>query len=80
MFSHFTKTSEISSKMSWFREEELKLSWIERLAVNVIKQGKIPAHVAVIMDGNRRYSKKTHIQKAEGHKMGFDKLSQALQW
>lgn len=66
--------------MSWFREEELKLSWVERLAVNVIKQGKVPDHVAVIMDGNRRFSVKSQIQKAEGHKMGFDKLSQALQW
>lgn len=66
--------------MSWFREEELKLSWVERLAVNVIKQGKVPDHVAVIMDGNRRFSVKSHIQKAEGHKAGFDKLSQALQW
>lgn len=66
--------------MSWFREEELKLSWLEKLAVNVIKQGKIPKHVAIIMDGNRRFSVKSHIEKSEGHKLGFDKLSQALQW
>lgn len=66
--------------MSWFREEELKLSWLERLAVKVIKQGQIPKHVAIIMDGNRRFSVKSHIQKAEGHKLGFDKLSEALQW
>lgn len=32
------------------------------------------------MDGNRRFSVKSQIQKAEGHKMGFDKLSEALQW
>ena len=31
--------------MSWIRNEELKLSWFEKLAVNVIKQGKIPQHV-----------------------------------
>lgn len=66
--------------MSWFRDEELKLNWFEKLAVNVIKQGKVPQHVAIIMDGNRRFSVKSQIQKAEGHKMGFDKLSQALQW
>lgn len=86
--------------MSWFRDEELNLNWFEKLAVNVIKQGKVPQHVkttlisikllatkisflikvAIIMDGNRRFSVKSHIQKAEGHKMGFDKLSQALQW
>lgn len=67
-------------EMSWFRDEELKLSWFEKLAVNVIKQGKVPQHVAIIMDGNRRFSVKKSVAKAEGHKMGFDKLSQALQW
>lgn len=66
--------------MSWFRNEELKLNWLEKLAVNVIKQGKIPQHVAIIMDGNRRFSVKSQIQKSEGHKLGFEKLSQALQW
>lgn len=66
--------------MSWIREEELKLTWLERLAVNVIKQGKIPNHIAIIMDGNRRFSVKTNIERVEGHKLGFEKLSQALQW
>lgn len=66
--------------MSWIRNEELKLNWLERFAVKVIKQGQVPKHVAIIMDGNRRFSVKSHIQKAEGHKLGFDKLSQALQW
>jgi ditrans,polycis-polyprenyl diphosphate synthase len=66
--------------MSWIREEELKLSWIERLSVNVIKQGPLPNHIAFIMDGNRRFSVKSNIQKIEGHKLGFEKLSQALQW
>lgn len=66
--------------MTWIRNEELKLSWLEKFAVKLIKQGKIPLHVAIIMDGNRRFSVKSHIEKGEGHKMGFDKLSQALQW
>lgn len=35
--------------MTWIRNEELKLTWLERLAVNIIKQGKIPEHVAIIM-------------------------------
>lgn len=42
--------------MSWIRNEELKLSWFEKLAVNVIKQGKIPQHVAIIM-GEKTYSR-----------------------
>lgn len=31
--------------MSWIKVEELKLNWFEKLAVNVIKQGKVPQHV-----------------------------------
>jgi ditrans,polycis-polyprenyl diphosphate synthase len=66
--------------MSFIREEELKLSWFESLAIKVIKQGKLPRHIAFIMDGNRRWATKLNLNKSEGHKVGFDKLSQALQW
>lgn len=66
--------------MSWIREEELKLSWFERFAIKIIKQGPIPNHVAFIMDGNRRWATRSNLNKCDGHKIGFDKLSQALQW
>jgi ditrans,polycis-polyprenyl diphosphate synthase len=66
--------------MSWIRNEELKLSWFENLAIKVIKQGPIPRHIAFIMDGNRRWATKFNLNKSEGHKFGFDKLSEALQW
>jgi ditrans,polycis-polyprenyl diphosphate synthase len=66
--------------MSWIREDELKLSWIESFAIKIIKQGPIPKHVAFIMDGNRRWASKLYLNKSEGHKIGFDKLSETLQW
>lgn len=57
------------------------LNWAERFALDVIKCGKIPRHVAFIMDGNRRYAKKFHLNSStDGHVHGFDKLAQALQW
>lgn len=34
----------------------------------------IPKHVAIIMDGNRRFAKKMHIECGKGHAMGFEKL------
>lgn len=65
--------------MTWVSES--KLSWLQQLAINVLKCGPIPYHVAFIMDGNRRYAVKTNlICKNEGHVKGFDKLSEALQW
>lgn len=65
--------------MSWVRESTL--TWFQRFAVNVVRCGRIPRHVAFIMDGNRRFATKNHLKnKTEGHVKGFDKLSEALQW
>ena len=54
--------------MSWIRESSLNC--IQKLALNVLKAGKVPKHVAIIMDGNRRYANKNKVQKAEGHSKG----------
>lgn len=65
--------------MSWLRESNL--NWMQRFALNVMKTGKIPRHIAFIMDGNRRYAKKLHLKAStDGHVHGFDKLAEALQW
>lgn len=64
--------------MTWVRDNNL--NWYQRLAFNIIKGGPIPSHVAFIMDGNRRFASKSNIKKSEGHAMGFDKLSEVLQW
>lgn len=63
--------------MSWIKENAL--SWVQLFCVNVVKMGKIPRHVAFIMDGNRRFAKKNNIEKCEGHSKGFDKLAEVLQ-
>jgi undecaprenyl diphosphate synthase len=35
-------------------------------------QGKMPRHVAIIMDGNGRWAKKRHLPRALGHKKGVE--------
>jgi ditrans,polycis-polyprenyl diphosphate synthase len=57
---------------TWFIED--KRSWSQRLFGNIIKTGPLPKHVAIIMDGNRRYAQNKNIKKIEGHISGFDKL------
>ncbi|XP_010127511.1 PREDICTED: dehydrodolichyl diphosphate synthase isoform X4 [Chlamydotis macqueenii] len=64
--------------MSWIKEGELTI--IERFCANIIKAGPMPKHVAFIMDGNRRYAQKCHVERQEGHSQGFDKLAQTLRW
>ncbi|XP_062841682.1 dehydrodolichyl diphosphate synthase complex subunit DHDDS isoform X2 [Trichomycterus rosablanca] len=64
--------------MSWIREGELSL--LERLTANILKAGPMPKHVAFIMDGNRRFARKKHVERQEGHTQGFDKLAETLRW
>lgn len=46
-----------------------------------LEKDKMPKHVAIIMDGNRRYSKLQGKKRAiEGHKRGVDTLENVLEW
>lgn len=65
--------------MSWFKEER-KTSFIRTFCNNVIKAGQIPKHVAIIMDGNRRFAKKVKCERSKGHEKGFEKLTEVLEW
>src|SRR3954463_8192348 len=37
-------------------------------------QGSLPAHVAVIMDGNGRWAKQRHLPRVEGHRNGVESV------
>ncbi|CAG9791807.1 unnamed protein product [Diatraea saccharalis] len=64
--------------MSWIKEDAV--SFFQLFCIKVIKTGRIPQHIAFIMDGNRRYAKKHHEDTAVGHSKGFEKLSETLKW
>ena len=56
-------------------------SWFRNVCCRVLRTGVVPKHVAIIMDGNRRFAKKMHYGKAfQGHVLGFEKLKETLQW
>jgi short-chain Z-isoprenyl diphosphate synthase len=53
----------------------------ERLLSREIKQGPIPTHLGLILDGNRRYAREMGFDDvAEGHREGARKLDTVLQW
>ena len=46
-----------------------------------LKPEKMPKHVAIIMDGNRRYSRlQGNMDVVKGHEIGVDTLEKVLDW
>jgi len=45
-----------------------------------IKQHEVPRHLAIIMDGNRRYALYEGMDVRQGHKIGGDKLEEVVGW
>ncbi|XP_050678997.1 dehydrodolichyl diphosphate synthase complex subunit DHDDS [Leptidea sinapis] len=63
---------------TWVNEQ--CVSFFQLLCIKIVKTGRVPQHLAFIMDGNRRYAKKLSVNTTDGHTKGFDKLSEALKW
>ena len=40
------------------------------------EEKRIPTHVALIVDGNRRWARSRHLPASLGHKAGFDRLTE----
>ena len=43
-------------------------------------QQNIPAHVGIIMDGNRRWAKERNLPTFEGHRLGYEKMKIMPEW
>jgi len=41
---------------------------------------KVPKHVGVILDGNRRFAKRLMLKPWKGHEWGAEKINQLLEW
>jgi len=52
--------------------------WFRWLVARVLQCGPIPQHVAFIMDGNRRFARKKHLDTHTGHLEGFQTLKETL--
>lgn len=53
----------------------------EKYLLNKLSPDKMPKHVAIIMDGNRRYSKiQGNMEVIKGHELGVDTLEKVLDW
>ncbi len=53
----------------------------ERRLARSLPSDRLPRHVGVILDGNRRYARERGLSTiADGHRMGADKIQHMLDW
>ncbi len=52
----------------------------EKRLLKEVQARPVPQHVAVIMDGNRRYAREFGLLVAEGHEKGKEKLEEMIEW
>ena len=45
-----------------------------------VSDGPIPKHIAIIMDGNRRYAREQGLDTKDGHRAGKEKIKDVLDW
>jgi len=55
-------------------------AFYERKLMNEVKKWRIPNHVAIIMDGNRRFARKRGLPPKVGHVFGSKKAEEVLNW
>ncbi|MCS5529474.1 MAG: polyprenyl diphosphate synthase [Candidatus Poseidoniales archaeon] len=45
-----------------------------------LRQGELPEHVSIIMDGNRRFAWSSNLERDMGHHQGKEKLKEVMDW
>lgn len=54
--------------------------WYEQGLAAEINRGRIPQHIGVILDGNRRFARGIGLDVRKGHEFGVEKVHELLEW
>jgi tritrans,polycis-undecaprenyl-diphosphate synthase [geranylgeranyl-diphosphate specific] len=52
----------------------------EKRLTDLVKEGPVPKHLAIIMDGNRRFARQQGLLIPDGHRKGRDTAEELLDW
>lgn len=52
----------------------------DRLLSRKVRRDLLPTHVAIVMDGNRRFALSSGLRNEQGHRMGKEKVRAVMRW
>ncbi len=69
-------------------DQDVQVRWFEggfgllydRMLTKRVQHGPVPTHVAIIMDGNRRFALAGGMPKQDGHRLGKEKVREVMRW
>lgn len=69
-------------------DQDMQVHWFEggfgllydRALTRRVQKGPVPTHVAIIMDGNRRFALAGGMLKKDGHRRGKEKVREVMRW
>ena len=70
------------------RHQDLPVHWFEgglgllydRMLTKRVQHGPVPTHVAIVMDGNRRFALASGLPQHAGHRRGKEKVREVMRW
>lgn len=78
-FAHFLSKYRLS-RIEWLLSKIGVYRFYERMLQQQVMQGAIPEHIAVILDGNRRWARIRSLNPWIGHEYGAKKVEEFLRW
>ncbi len=54
--------------------------WYEKRVEAEVRQGPVPRHLGLILDGNRRFARELGLEPHQGHVFGVQKAYEVLEW
>lgn len=64
----------------WYEHIPVLYKWYELSMKRELLKGPIPQHMAIIMDGNRRYARRMGEVVEKGHQYGADTTENVIKW
>lgn len=76
-----SKLSALANRGFWATLQRPTVQKIyENMLWNQIKDGPIPGHIGIILDGNRRWAREKGLEPWKGHERGAKKIEDFLNW